>query len=263
VSRGRGFGRALGVRASLTGNQAGAHQKQTKPILGTNTHVDVLYDYTRKPLTGKSFFLRVQCYYLVMHGACGNAADGSAGFVLAGGNSKRMGNDKALLPFGGNVLIAHVAASVLEAAGSVHLVGAPERYGHLNLPTIPDLFPGFGPVGGVVTALSASGSEWNLIVACDMPGVSAEFLASLLDDAKESGAECTVPVTPDGRRHPLCAVYRRSAGEPLMRAIKAETHRLTAAIEALSVHLYPVSATDALVNVNTPTEWNTFQNAPH
>ena len=196
-----------------------------------------------------------------MHPASSGAANSSAGFILIGGGSTRMGNDKALLPFGGDVLVTHIAYAVKGAAGSVHLVGPPARYGHLGLPVIPDLYPGFGPVGGVVTALTASGAEWNLIVACDMPAVTAEFLDALLREARKSGAQCVLPVTPDGRRHPLCAVYHRSAREPLAHAVAKGTHRLLTAIEALSLHLHPVSATDSLVNVNTPTEWKTFQNA--
>ena len=198
-----------------------------------------------------------------MYSAGKGAAGHSAGFVLAGGGSKRMGNDKALLPYGGKVLVVHVALNVLAASGSVSLIGPPDAYRYLNLPVIPDLYPGFGPVGGVVTALSASTAEWNLIVACDMPGVSAPFLASLLAEAIDSGAECIVPVTPDGWRHPLCAVYRQTARLPLQRAVEAEIHKLHVAIEVLNVHLYPVSTPEALANVNTPTEWKTFQNATH
>jgi molybdopterin-guanine dinucleotide biosynthesis protein A len=212
---------------------------------------------------GQSFLLRVQCYYLLMYGAANAAPGSSAGFVLAGGNSKRMGQDKALLPVGSTVLAAQIAANVAEAAGSVSLVGDPERYRRLQFPVIPDLYPGFGPVGGVLTALTASSAEWNLVVACDMPGAAAGFLASLLAEAAESDTDCTVPVTPDGRRHPLCAVYRRSAREPLRRAVEADIHRLLTAIQALNVHLYPVSEAGSLVNVNTPTEWKSFQNAAH
>ncbi|MEP6538856.1 MAG: molybdenum cofactor guanylyltransferase [Bryobacteraceae bacterium] len=198
-----------------------------------------------------------------MHDAGTGSAGRSAGFVLAGGGSTRMGNDKALLPYGGSVLVAHVAGSVLAAAGSVCLVGAPNRYPHLHLESVGDLYPGFGPVGGIVTALTASGAEWNLIAACDMPGLSAEFLRSLLAVAVDSTAECTVPVTPDGRRHPLCAVYRSSARSALQQAVESGIHKLQAAIELLQVHLYPVTTTELLANVNTPTEWTAFQNAAH
>ncbi len=175
-----------------------------------------------------------------------------------------MGKDKAMLPFGGNVLIAHVALSVLGAAGSVALVGPADAYRHLNFPVLPDLYPGFGPVGGVVTALSSpSAAEWNLIVACDMPGVSGEFLSSLLSAAVDSGAECTIPHTPDGRLHALCAVYRQAARLPLLRAVQAGIHKLHDAIQILNVHFYPVSAPELLANVNTPAQWETFQHATH
>jgi molybdopterin-guanine dinucleotide biosynthesis protein A len=198
-----------------------------------------------------------------MYGDGNRAAGHSAGFVLAGGGSKRMGKDKALLPFGGTVLVAHVALSVLAAAGSVSLVGPLDAYSHLDFPVVPDLCPGFGPVGGIVTALSASGAEWNLIVACDMPGVSGEFLASLLAEAEDSGAECTIPLTPNGRLHGLCAVYRQAARLPLLGAMEAGTHKLHDAIKELNVHFYPVSAPELLANVNTPAQWRTFRNATH
>lgn len=197
-----------------------------------------------------------------MYAAGTGAAGHSAGFVLAGGGSRRMGNNKALLPYGRTVLIAHVAGAVLTAAGSVSLIGAPDLYRHLDFQVIPDLYPGFGPLGGIATALAASSAEWNLITACDMPALSGEFLAGLLAAAVESGAECTLPITPEGRLHAACAVYRQSARLPLVQAIEAGVHKLHDAIEILNIDLYPVSAA-LLTNVNTPSEWKAFQNAAH
>src|SRR5205807_1875209 len=115
-----------------------------------------------------------------------------AGFVLVGGNSSRMGQDKACLPFQGKTLLEHVAAAVAEAAGSVTLVGAPERYQSLGFPIIADSRPGAGPLAGIHTALSISHADWNMIVACDMPGISAPFLKSLLAAAAASGADCLI-----------------------------------------------------------------------
>ncbi len=198
-----------------------------------------------------------------MYSAGKGAAGHSAGFVLAGGGSKRMGQDKALLPLRGNVLVSHVALNVLAAAGSVSLVGSPGAYSHLHYPVVPDLFPGFGPLGGIVTSLSASASEWNLIVACDMPGVSVQFLTALLAEAAGSAADCAIPRTPDGRLHAVCAVYRQSARLPLLRAVDAGIHKLHDAIKDLNVHFCAVSAAELLANVNTPAEWSAFQNAAH
>src|SRR6058998_1400393 len=98
--------------------------------------------------------------------------DSRAGFVLVGGRSSRMGRDKACLPLQGRTLLEHVAAAVAAAAGSVTLVGSPERYQNLGFRVIADSLPGCGPLGGIHTALGASPADWNLIVACDMPGIS-------------------------------------------------------------------------------------------
>src|SRR5439155_2404727 len=130
-----------------------------------------------------------------------------AGFVLVGGNSSRMGQDKARLPLHGKTLVEHVAAAVAEAAGSVTLVGAPERYQSLGFPIVPDDRPGAGPLAGIHAALGASRADWNLIVACDMPVLSAPFLKSLLAAAESSGADCLIPSGPSGLPGPLCAVH--------------------------------------------------------
>src|SRR5215831_2146120 len=95
------------------------------------------------------------------------------GYVLAGGASRRMGTPKALLPFRGRTLIEYVAGEVLTAAGNVTIVGRPELYAGLGFDAISDAQPGFGPLGGLLTALSSADAEWSLVVACDLPRITA------------------------------------------------------------------------------------------
>src|SRR5665213_1694187 len=106
-----------------------------------------------------------------------------AGFVLAGGASRRMGRDKALLPLGGGTMVEQIAARVLRVTGNVTLIGSPEKYGHLGLPVVADEIENCGPLGGLYTALRLSQAEWNVVVACDMPDVTELFLGALLDAA--------------------------------------------------------------------------------
>src|SRR5215467_8498680 len=117
-----------------------------------------------------------------------------------------MGRDKARLPFRGGTLASAVAKAVEAAAGCAVLVGHPELGG------IPDLYPGQGPLGGILTALHHTSTDWNLIVACDMPEVTPGFLRNLLDTAESRGCSVLLPESADGCPEPLCAVSPRRAG---------------------------------------------------
>ena len=178
----------------------------------------------------------------------------SAGFVLTGGRSSRMGRDKALLPIEGSVLVERTAERVRAAAGSVTLIGAPERYTHLGLPVAADLVEDCGPIGGLYTALKIGRAEWNLLVACDMPGLTVEFLGELLDAARQRGGTCLVPQT-DAGLHPLCAVYHRRGEGAVASAIEHKRFKMHDLLKVLNAVSFPVADAAQLQNVNTPVEW--------
>lgn len=175
-----------------------------------------------------------------------------AGFVLTGGRSFRMGQDKALLPWRDSTLVEHVAACVRAAASTVTLIGAPERYGHLGLATLADRYRDCGPLGGICTALQTTTADWNLIVACDMPGITADFLVDLLGAAESAECDCLLPV--ESGRHPLCAVYhRRAAAEAKCRVLRNELkmHDFVASLRTVE---FPCAAA-FVENINTPQDW--------
>jgi molybdenum cofactor guanylyltransferase len=178
----------------------------------------------------------------------------SAGFVLTGGRSSRMGRDKALLQIEGLALVERTAQRVRAAAGSVTLIGAPERYGHLGLAVAADLVEGCGPIGGLYTALKTTRAEWNLLVACDMPGLTAEFLRELVDAARQCGSTCLVPQTDSGL-HPLCAVYHRRAEGAVASAIEHKRLKMHDLLKVLEAESFLVADAAQLENVNTPVEW--------
>lgn len=163
-----------------------------------------------------------------------------------------MGRDKALLPFRGGPLAGVVARAVERAAGSVVVVG---RSHLLDFPAIPDLYPGEGPLGGILTALAHSRAEWLLVVACDMPEVTADFLAGLLDRAREADRDAFLPHGPGGRPEPLCAVYRARARGTLEREFARGVRKVTEAVAALDAAAWEVSEVAHFQNVNTPEDW--------
>jgi molybdopterin-guanine dinucleotide biosynthesis protein A len=160
-----------------------------------------------------------------------------------------MGRDKARLPFRGGDLVSAVARAVALAAGNVTLVG------HSELPAIPDRYPGGGPLGGILTALHHTSADWNLIVACDMPEVSAAFLGELLAKAMLSRSDVLLPCGPDGLPQPLCAVYHRRAQATLEDHFSRGERRVTAALDGLQVESVSVAELSLFQNVNTPQDW--------
>ena len=171
-----------------------------------------------------------------------------AAWILAGGASRRMGQDKALLPWGGQPLILALASLLARVAPPVHIVGPSHRYSHLGLPVIEDRRPGCGPLGGIEAALHATEAERNLIVACDMPRLSESLLQRLL----ETPGRCVLACTPDGRQHPLCAVWDRRLRRKVTAALDQGVRRVR---DVLDTEEVVKVAVDSLINANTPEEW--------
>lgn len=180
------------------------------------------------------------------------AAELTAGYVLTGGRSVRMGRNKATLPWHGGTLAGAIARQVESAAGSVTLVGTAADPG---LQIVPDLYPGFGPVGGIATALSHSEAEWNLIVACDMPGLTSEWLRNLI---RQRSGQVTVPQSTDGRLHGLCAVWHRSARKEVLAAVREGIPRVRTVLQRLKLQIVSAEDERSVANVNTPDEWAHF-----
>lgn len=181
-----------------------------------------------------------------------------AGWVLVGGKSSRMGQDKAWLDIAGIPMAAAVATTVFRAAGSVTLVGSPALYEGLGFPTIPDLHPGEGPLGGVITALRVTPSRWNLILACDMPSVPVEFLKTLLYAADKTECDCLVPLPPGGRLEPLCAAWNREALPALETLFRRGVRKMGEALAEIRAVEFPEGEPQWFRNINTLAEWKAY-----
>ena len=181
----------------------------------------------------------------------------AAAYVLTGGNSTRMGRDKALLPFGKNQLVQSIAGLLSQVVPLVYLVGQPQRYGHLPWPCLPDLRAQLGPLAGLEAALSHSQSDLNLIVACDMPGLRVDSLVALIERSRNSEALCVAASDHQNRVHPLCAVYKPACLPTVEKALSDGRLRLTDLLLELRAEYIHFDV--GLDNVNTPLDWARWQ----
>lgn len=171
-----------------------------------------------------------------------------------------MGRDKALLEWRGQTLTERIAANVREAAGSVTLVGAPERYREFSFTSIEDLHAERGPMAGLEAALqSRYAAELNLVVACDLPDLAEmpALLKDLMERARQSQALCVAAQDIDERLHPLCAVYRAGSLPEVRECLREGKLRLHELFTRLRGEVW-LSA-GALTNVNSPEEWTAWQ----
>ena len=174
----------------------------------------------------------------------------AAGFVLVGGRSSRMGQDKARLRIGSGLLVEEIAAKVAHAASRVALIGPPERYDDLPFECLADLRPQLGPLAGIETALAADYGELNLITGCDMPDLAPEWLEEMVFIARRTGALCIVTRDGAGKIHPLCAVYRSECLPLVRRALDRGQLKLLDFVKELRAIEMQTAA--VIGNLNTP-----------
>jgi len=169
-----------------------------------------------------------------------------------------MGQDKALLLFKGRPLVEHVAGEVRRAVGNVTLVGNPPRYTYLGYPVIEDVLPGCGPLAGIHAALTHASAEWSLVVACDMPEITAEFLGMLIERAGTGSADAVLPAGPSGLPEPLCAAYHRRSLEAVGSALESGVCKVTDGLHGLDIDIWRVPDSHYFHNLNTPQEWSCY-----
>lgn len=129
-------------------------------------------------------------------------------FVLAGGQSTRMGRDKVVLEYRGRRLIEN-ALGKLRALGFTPRIAGSRPDLAEYAPVVPDNFPGSGPLAGIEAALAVSSDDLNLFLPVDQPFLPVEFLRWMSDRACQTSALATIPNL-QGRPQPLCAIYHQA-----------------------------------------------------
>ena len=146
-----------------------------------------------------------------------------------------MGTDKAVLRWKENTTFLQAVARQMDFLPEKYISVAADgedlcQRGLLTLPSgwivLPDRVPDCGPMGGIWTALTVCRSEWALVASCDIPAIECTLFLRLLEDTGPDQYEIIYPVTPDGKIHLTCALYRKRIAPVLAQQIRKGDYRL-------------------------------------
>ncbi len=179
--------------------------------------------------------------------------------ILAGGKSRRMdGIDKADLTIAGTTFLQTISNQLSLFDEVLLSVDRADRYHDCALPQVTDLYPGKGPLGGLLSALLQCQSAALLAVSVDMP-LFNKGLAQYLQAFFHPGCDAVVSMTRDGRLHPLCAIYGKTAIPVLKECIAENCLRIQAAIARMNFVIAPLEHSaygdEVLTNINTQKQY--------
>jgi molybdopterin-guanine dinucleotide biosynthesis protein A len=189
----------------------------------------------------------------------------TSGIVLAGGESRRMGTDKAFLEVGGIPTVQRVLKALEPLSDDLIIAtNDPEKFAGLPARLVSDVYPGKGALGGIYSGLLAARHDYALAVACDMPFLNPRLLRYLVSLA--AGHDVVVPDSGDGRLETTHAVYAKACLEPIKQLLLADQLKIVKLFPAVRVRY--VRREEMLkidpqllsfLNMNTPADWQKVQ----
>ncbi len=190
------------------------------------------------------------------------AAQYMMGVVLAGGESSRMGTDKALLEIDGMTMIEHVTETLRNVFEEVVVVSnVPVKYSFLNLPVFPDIIRNCGPLGGIHSALTHLNTEAIFVVSCDTPFISEGLIRHLL--TSHTNHDLCVPKM--GKEvQPLCGIYKKTALPTITQRLHQHQLRVREIFDLVDTSIIPIGPelpfyhSNLLKNFNTPGEFKQY-----
>lgn len=177
--------------------------------------------------------------------------------ILAGGTSRRMGYDKAELPFRGVTLLKWQIQKV-QSIGIKDIIVTRTGENSPGVRYIPDATPGLGPLGGLQTCLPAADHADCLVIGVDLPLVSIRTLGSLLKAHSEACSDVTI-IIHNGRIEPLIGVYRTGVSVAVSEQLKKEDHSVRGLLRCISsCYVECNDDENQFMNCNTQQEYSSL-----
>jgi len=179
---------------------------------------------------------------------------GLNGLVLAGGRSKRMGTDKALMKWHGEEQRYHIADILMACCDEVFISCRPDQQHEIDASckTLPDIFLNKGPLGGILSAFSSQPSKAWLVVACDLPLLNEDTISFLIAARDPKKYATTYKSPHDGLPEPLIAIWEPRSYPVLLNSFEEGITCPRKVLMKMDKKILEPLHPETLMNVNTP-----------
>jgi len=181
------------------------------------------------------------------------------GIILAGGKSSRMGTDKGLLKLNNSTFIERIVSVLNPFVDDIIIVSDHNSHDVFGVKRIEDLYKDAGPLSGILSGLSHSKTETNIVLSCDIPFISEALIKHLVlnskGDALINHIEC------EGKSMPLIATYKKQCVLPIKKALDNDERRVRVLVKSLNPNTISVNSNYKLMveNINTPEQYKTLK----
>ena len=185
------------------------------------------------------------------------------GIILAGGKSSRMGTDKGMILLNGKKFIEHIINALSPNVNQIIIIANNDNYNELGYKVYKDLIEDSGPLGGIYTGLKLSTTEKNIVLSCDTPFITTEFIKFIISNSNDS--EITVPVFKNNTE-PLCAVYSKNITQNIYDLIVNNELKMQNVLKKFKTKELQINSNHTMFsenlfqNINTPQELNSQNN---
>ncbi|CAM4157104.1 molybdopterin-guanine dinucleotide biosynthesis protein A [Bacillus manliponensis] len=185
------------------------------------------------------------------------------GIVLAGGQSRRFGEQKALVKWNGKTFIEHSIEALKGVTEEIVVISHPSITNALlhtvDVSVTEDIlrYKGDGPLAGLLTGMNELKADWYIVAPCDTPNISKDWALQLIKQIHED-AEAIIPVI-DGRKQPLLALYHRNVKEKIECLLQEEKRSMQGLLSQCHVRYVKSLSASFFFNINTKEEYERFR----